>query len=137
MRHCAWLSVALSLACGDSLQPAEVVGGYSLTTIDGHAPPSIIVDNPDCRITVTGGSLTITPKQRFVLALQEVMVCPTPTAPGEVAEDWLGTYSLDNEAVILHAVGDPSLDYGATFRSGQLVVPLGARYGDLVFAPDD
>jgi hypothetical protein len=64
MRHCAWLSVALSLACGDSLQPAEVVGGYSLTTIDGHAPPSIIVDNPDCRITVTGGSLTITPKQR-------------------------------------------------------------------------
>jgi hypothetical protein len=135
MRFHRFLVIAVIAACGDSLRPADVLGTYSLVTIQGHAPPQIVVDAPDCRITVIGGSLTLSQDQRFELLLEEVSVCPTPTEPGELAEGWGGTYSLEGGTVVLHAVGDPSVDYHARFRDGRLVVPLGSRYGDVAFTP--
>jgi hypothetical protein len=137
MRHCMRLSGvlvgALILGCGDTLQPQEVLGSYTLETIQGQAPPLVVADNPGCRITVIGGSLTLGADQRFELLLDEVTVCPTPTEPGEVAELWAGTYSLDGNTVILHAIGDPSVDYRGPLHGGRLTVPLGGRYGTVVF----
>src|SRR5689334_13663784 len=74
------LSTAFLLGCGDPLQPTEVVGSYTLATIAGEVPPRTIVDQPDCHITVVGGSLSLTADQQFELLLQEDMACPTPTA---------------------------------------------------------
>jgi hypothetical protein len=97
MRHCTRLSGvlvgALILGCGDTLQPQEVLGSYTLETIQGQARPLVVDDNRECRITVIGGSLTLSADQHFRLLLDEATVCPTPTEPGEVAQLWVGTYT--------------------------------------------
>ena len=95
--------------------------------IQGQAPPLVVVDVPDCRITVIGGSLVLGADKRFELLLDEVTVCPTPTGPGEVTEIGQAAYSLDGNVVILRANGDVSVDYRASFRDGRLSVPLGGR----------
>jgi hypothetical protein len=130
------LHVALLVGCGDALEPANVLGTYSLVTIQGEAPPRTVLDEPDCRVTVVGGTLTLGADDHFELVLDEVTVCPTPTAPGEVGESWLGTFNIDGDAVALHALGDPSVDSRAELHDGRLIVPLGSRHGDVGFARD-
>ena len=95
-----------------------------------------MLDEPDCRVTVVGGTLTLSAEDHFELVLDEVTACPTPTAPGEVGESWSGTFSIDGDAVVLHALGDPSVDYRAELHDGRLIVPLGGRHGDVGFARD-
>lgn len=136
MRMHILLSTAAFLACGDSLQPADVVGSYTLATIADQAPPRTIVDEPDCRITVVGGSLSLTADQQFELLLQEDEACPTPTAPGQVTELWAGSYGLDGTAVVLHVLGDSPVDIRAPVRTDQVLVPLGSRYGEVAFSPN-
>ena len=59
MRLSGVLVGALILGCGDTLQPQDVLGSYTLATIQGQAPPLVVADNPECRITVIGGSLSL------------------------------------------------------------------------------
>ena len=121
------------MGCGDSLSPTDVLGTYTLLTIMEQVPPRIILDEPGCQYTVTGGSLVLEADRRFQLQLDEVTACPNPTGPGEVAELWLGQYHLDGATVVLRAVGDVFVDYRARLRDGRLVVSLGGPYGDVVF----
>jgi len=126
-----WLS-----ACSDPLRPGEVVGTYLLASIDGAAPPSVIVDVPDCRITVIGGELALRSDGRFELRLDEVTACPEPTEPGEVAELWLGQYTIDGRRIILTASASETIDIPAEFRGERLMVELGGRLGVLGFDPE-
>jgi hypothetical protein len=137
MRSYRVLLVLVTAGCyAHSLnEPSVVVGTYALVTIQGHAPPQIVIDAPGCQITVIGGSLVLKPDRRFELWLQEVEACPTPTEPGTVAELFVGSYTLSGSNVVLHAVGDPSTDYYGRMRSGRLVVPLGYQFGDVEFTP--
>lgn len=121
------------LGCGDTLSPSDVVGTYSLVTIQGQPPPLVVLDTPECQETVWAGSLRLEPGDEFELQLDLLTVCPNPTGPGEVAVVWWGRYRVDGSTVVLGAIGDPSVDYRARFRGNRLVVPLQGRYGDVGF----
>ena len=133
MRQAAVLPLLLVLACGDTLSPSDVVGTYSLVTIQGQEPPVVVLDTPECQETVWAGSLRLEPGNDFELQLDLLTVCPTPTGPGEVAVVWWGRYRVDGSTVVLGALGDPSVDYRARFQGNRLVVPLQGRYGDVGF----
>jgi hypothetical protein len=122
-------------ACSDPLRPSEVVGTYLLASIHGAAPPSVIVDAPDCRITVIGGQLELSAEGRFELRLDEVEACPEPTEPGEVAELWLGQYRIDDRQIILTASASETIDIPAEFQGERLIVEMGGRLDVLGFDP--
>jgi hypothetical protein len=127
------LAVVWLVACSDPLRPSEVVGTYLLASIDGTAPPTVIVDTPDCRITVIGGELELSSDGRFELRLDEVTACPEPTEPGEVAQLWLGQYTIDGRQIILTASASETIDIAAEFRGARLMVEMGGRLGVLGF----
>jgi hypothetical protein len=127
------LAVVWLAACSDPLDPSEVVGVYRLVSIDGTAPPKVIVDAPDCRITVVDGALTLSSDGQFELRLDEVTACPVPTEPGEVAELWLGEYKIDGRQIILTASASETIDISAEFRGVRLNVMMGGRLGLLEF----
>jgi hypothetical protein len=129
------LAVMGLVACSDPLRPSEVVGPYVLATIDGAPPPSVIIDTPDCRITVIGGELELSAEGRFELRLDEVEACPEPTEPGEVAQLWLGQYWIDGRRIILTASASVTIDIAAEFQGERLVVEMGGRVGVLGFDP--
>lgn len=126
-------AVFLILGCGDTLSPSEVVGTYTLVTIQGQPPPLLVLDTPECQETVWAGSLRLEPAGDFELQLDLLTVCPNPTGPGEVAVVWGGQYRIDGSTVVLGAIGDPSVDYRAMFRGNRLVVDLEWRYGEVGF----
>jgi len=127
------LAVVWLVACSDPLRPSEVVGTYLLASIDGAAPPIVIVDAPGCRITVIGGELELSAEGRFELRLDEVEACPDPTEPGTVAQVWLGQYRIDDRQIILTA--SERFDIPAEFRGERLMVEMGGRLGVLGFEP--
>ena len=135
-----------SLYCGllllascttDALAPEDVVGLYTLTHIQGQSPPVVIHDEPACRSTVVGGSLTLAPDSRFEMRLDETVACPEP--PGPQAQLWLGSYRVEDQLVVLRAVApgeasDAAAELRLELRNGVLVVPLGGIVGDVTFA---
>jgi hypothetical protein len=129
------LTVLLLSGCSDPLRPADVVGTYTLAIINGAAPPQVVVDTPDCQITVIGGTLVLNPDGHFELRLDEVTACPEPTEPGEVAQLWLGEYALDGQRIILTALASETVDLPAEFRGERLMVQLGGRIGMVGFDP--
>jgi hypothetical protein len=132
-----WTSMLLVLAlgsgCGDSLSPSDVVGTYTLTSIDGSPPPKLVVNSPDCQQTVIGGSLVMEADQGFEMELELTTVCPTPTGPGEVFFVAFGEYRVDGDDIVLTAHADVSSDFDAEFNTGQLLVHFRPPYGDLGF----
>lgn len=132
--HLALVLWSLSaLSCGDSLKPSDVVGSYDLMTIQGSAPPKVVVDEPGCQQTVIGGTLALNPDGSFTMQLDEVTACPTPTQPGEVSVNWFGTYRLEGETLVLTAIGDVSVEYEASVGAGLVHLQVEPPYGRLIF----
>jgi len=128
------LTALLVSGCSDPLRPADVVGTYVLTTIQGPPPPRIILDVPGCRHTVTGGELVLSSDAQFRLTLVEVTACPGPPDPGgDESVLWLGEYSVKGRAMILTAHSSETVDIPAEFRGERLVVEVGGHFGVLVF----
>jgi hypothetical protein len=120
--------------CTDPLRPADVVGTYVLTTIQGSPPPRIILDVPGCRHTVVGGELVLSSDALFRLTLEERNACPEPPDPGETGgELWVGEYSVNGRGMILTAQSSETVDVPAEFRGERMVVEMGGRVGVLVF----
>jgi hypothetical protein len=138
LRHRAGQLLALLLAggivgCGDSLKPSDLVGSYFLGAIQGGSPPKLIVDDPDCQITVTGGQLVLNADASFTMQLDEVTACPTPTQPGEVSVNWFGNYRLEGTTLVLTAMGDVNVEYTASAGGPTLQFQVEPPYGQLLF----
>ena len=128
----ALFSLTLS-SCSDSLKPSDLAGSYNLISIQGSTPPTLIVDEPSCQQTVTGGTLALNLDGSFSMQLDEVTACPTPTQPGEVAVNWFGSYRLDGRTLVLSAVGDVGVEYRSNVSGPTLLLQVEPPYGQLIF----
>jgi hypothetical protein len=126
----------VGLSCSDALRPSDVVGTYTLMTINGSPLPRLVVDDPGCQESVIGGSLVLEPDQSFQLELELVTACPTPTGPGEVFFTSTGDYRVDGADLVLRARADVAVEFDAEFIGNRLVVHDHPRYGDLGFAAE-
>jgi hypothetical protein len=134
MRRFAAPILALSVwSCGDSLQPGDVVGSYTLVGVAGGTPPQVVVNNSDCRITVAEGTLVLRPDRSFDMELIEVNECPLSGGPSDVIVGSFGNYQVEGDRVTLTAIGDVSVPFPARFADQRLVITYGFRYGELVF----
>ena len=124
---CGFMLVA---GCGDALAPEDVPGIYALTTVQGHAPPVLVRDDPSCRYTVVDGTLTLGADHGFELRLDEMAECPDSSAQAHV---WVGSWGIAGGDVVLHLTSDGAPDLRLARRNGSFVVPLGGMFGDVVF----
>jgi hypothetical protein len=76
--------------------------------VGGGTSPQVVVNDSDCRITVTEGTLVLRPDRSFDMEIIEVNECPS-------------------------AIGDVSVPFPARFADQRLVITYGFRYGELVF----
>jgi hypothetical protein len=111
--------LALALACGGDKVSGpgseSIAGSYSLTTIDGAALPTVVVQAPDDKLEVTTGSLSLHGDNSYLLTfnLRE-------TQGGTVTVETLsesGAYSRASETVSFHP-SDDSGDWSASYASG-------------------
>jgi hypothetical protein len=137
MRVLAGLILALYIyGCGDPLRPTNVAGTYTLVTVAGEALPWTMLSNPDCRITITGGTLTIGTDATFEIWLDEVMACPLSAEPTASARYMFGEVQINGgHRVTLVAIGDVREPLPGRFIGERLLVEYGPRYGELGFDP--
>jgi hypothetical protein len=134
MREIGLALLVLTLSsCSDSLKPSDVAGSYNLITIQGSTPPKVVVEEPGCQQTVTGGTLALNLDGSFSMQLDEVTACPTPTQPNEIAVNWFGSYRLEGRTLVLSAVGDVSVEYRSNVSGPTLLLQVEPPYGQLIF----
>ena len=62
MRRIFWAVLCFSLAavgCDDPILADSVAGVYTLSAVDGSAPPVILTDDASGKVEITGGSLSL------------------------------------------------------------------------------
>lgn len=105
-RHLALcLSAMLTFAaCADETpagpgSAADVVGTYTLRTVNGQTLPSVIRQGGGARVELTGFTLTLNPDATYSGVITARYVSGTSTA--DATERTRGTYTLDGRAITL------------------------------------
>jgi len=89
--------------CSESTQPIAVAGTYRLTTVDGHAPPSLVSATVNADRYLVDGSLELSADGRFTMLLSTMLDTRSggPLVDSVVAVYW-GSYHVDGNAVALY-----------------------------------
>ena len=103
------LTAALTLvaaACGGT-EPLELASSYTLTTVEGDAPPRLIGATVECDIVVNGGHLTVGAADHFELGIDVLTDCSRGgSEPSQATFGYTGTVELDGNRVIFHTANN-------------------------------
>lgn len=77
----------IALACTGSLEPSDLIGDYTLTTVDGAPLPRLISAGDVCDVTLVSGSLELRIQDWSFLRLIKLEVCINDTAKVVPATD--------------------------------------------------
>jgi hypothetical protein len=105
LAHCVGMAAALALivaACGGT-EPLELASSYTLTTVEGDAPPRLIGATIECDIIVNGGRLTVGAFNDFDLGIDVLTDCSRGgSVPSQATFGYTGTVELDGNRVVFH-----------------------------------
>ena len=131
-------------ACGGT-EPIELAASYTLTGVEGVAPPQVVGATVECDVSVGGGRMTSTPSQQFDLQLDVLTECPRGGgSTSESTYGYTGTVEIEGRRVTFHTSRGNlgPLDFEGTVSSaGRLdvvvpfLVPI-VEQVSLEFAPD-
>lgn len=112
--------VATLAACGAAKKtttgPGNVVGTYSLATIDGSALPYTVPNNPSHTIVIQSGTVTLNSDNSYTIGGTGTSDGGDPQA---VIAD-AGTYALSGSTVTFTSTAHPGLIYTGTATSTSL-----------------
>jgi hypothetical protein len=92
----------VTAACGGT-EPLELASSYSLTTVEGDAPPRLMGATVECDIVVNGGHLTIGVADHFELGIDVLTDCSRGgSVPSQATFGYTGTVELDGNRVVFH-----------------------------------
>jgi hypothetical protein len=93
--------VALA-ACGGT-DPPELASSYTLTTVEGDAPPRLMGATVECDIVVNGGHLTFGVADHFELGIDVLTDCSRAgSVPSQATYGYTGTVELDGNRLVFH-----------------------------------
>jgi hypothetical protein len=127
MTHRATLAALAALAaaaCGGT-EPFELAGSYTLTTVEGDAPPRLMGATVECDIVVNGGHLTVGAADHFELGIDVLTDCSRGgSVPSQATYGYTGTVELDGTRVVFHTAnnGGPFTFEGQANGSAHLTV---------------
>jgi hypothetical protein len=105
LAHRVVMAAALALivaACGGT-EPLELASSYTLTTVEGDAPPRLIGATIECDIIVNGGRLTVGAFNDFDLGIDVLTDCSRGgSVPSQATFGYTGTVDLDGNRVVFH-----------------------------------
>ena len=128
MMHMVRISLLATLvsSCGGS-EPVDLGESYSVSTVEGSAPPRLVVATEGCDVTVRGGHLTFEIAGRFDLGLDVYTDC---IRGGGIAADatygYTGTAETIGPRVTFHTAsgGSPLTFEGVGVGTGPLTVTV-------------
>jgi hypothetical protein len=98
----AALFALIVAACGGT-EPLELASSYTLTTVEGDAPPRLIGATIECDIIVNGGRLTVGAFNDFDLGIDVLTDCSRGgSVPSQATFGYTGTVDLDGNRVVFH-----------------------------------
>jgi hypothetical protein len=129
----AGLVALAAVACGT--EPIELAAGYSLTTVEGGAPPRLVGATVECDISIVGGRVTFgateqpAPDDYFELGLDVLTDCSrVGGSASESTYGYTGTVDVDHRLIRFHTarLSGPLVFEGVLSVTGELetVVPL-------------
>jgi len=128
-------------ACGGT-EPIELAASYTVSTVEGSAPPQLVGATVECDVSIGGGRLTFGPAEQFDLGLDVLTDCSR--GGGSTSEETFGyTATVDGREVAFHTArgSGPLVFEGRASSAGRLevVVPDLIPTADQVtveFAPE-
>ena len=128
MRHltCLTLLAALVSSCGGS-DPLDLTQSYTVTLVEGGAPPQLVIATEGCDVTVLGGHLTFEAADQFEVSLEVFTDC---TRGGGIAAAatyrYLGTADIVGPRITFHVVtgGSPPDFEGVGVATGPIEVTV-------------
>jgi hypothetical protein len=121
--------VATLAACGSDKKgvtgPTDVTGTYSLVTIDGHALPYTVPNNPDHTIVIQSATVVLNSDHSYTIG-------GTGTSDGGDPEQVVadaGTYAFSGSTVTFTSNTFTSLVYTATATSTTLTETVPGAFG--------
>jgi hypothetical protein len=127
LAHRVVMAAALALivaACGGT-EPLELASSYTLTTVEGDAPPRLMGATIECDIIVNGGRLTVGAFNDFDLGIDVLTDCSRGgSVPSQATFGYTGTVELDGNRVVFHTAnnGGPFTFEGQADGSAHLSV---------------
>lgn len=128
MRKSLLAALVLTLvACGGdkAIGPQDVTGSYTLRTVNGANPPSVVYQDADQKLEVTDGTLVLTADHKWSGTLggrlTDLSTGDHEDQPGLPLDG--GTYTLSGSTLTLN---DPTegLTFTGTVSSGTLTVTV-------------
>ena len=121
--------VALALAACGGTEPAELAGSYTVSSVEGEAPPQLVGATVECDVSIVGGRLTFDPAEQFDLGLDVLTDCSRGGgSSSESTFGYTGTAELGGRRVTFHTArgSGPLVFEGQVASSGELevVVPF-------------
>jgi hypothetical protein len=120
--------VVLAVACSGT-EPIELASSYTVSSVEGGAPPQLVGATVECDVSVVGGRLTFGPAEQFDLGLDVLTDCSRGGgSPSEATFGYTGTAAVDGRQVSFQTARGtgPLVFEGQVASSGELevVVPL-------------
>ncbi len=101
MKVAAMAVIALTAACGggdDGInEPASIAGTYNLQTLDGQAPPVVVVDETGFKLEIVSGNFVLAGNKTFTTNV--VFRITADNAVSTEAESFSGTYMVTGSTV--------------------------------------
>jgi hypothetical protein len=121
--------VALTTASCSGTEPIELASSYTISTVEGAAPPQLVGATVECDVSVGGGRLTFGPAEQFDLGLDVLIDCSRGGgSTSESTYGYTGTAAVEGRRVTFHTAraSGPLVFEGQGSSSGRLevVVPF-------------
>lgn len=131
----AGLIVLAAGACGT--EPVEIGGSYTLSAVEGTAPPYIVIATVECDVSIAGGRLTFGAAEQFELVIDMLTDCSRGGgSPSEESLGYIGSAEIDGRRVTFHVPTGtgPLVFEGLASSAGPLTVevPLQVASADQV-----
>ena len=121
-----WVLVQPIVACGGT-EPVELASSYTLSTVQGGAPPQLVRATIECDASVEGGHLTFGPADQFELGLVLLTDCSRGGGmPSQETSGYTGSAHVDGRGAVFHAATGLGLVAfeGEVSATGQLDVSV-------------
>lgn len=116
---------AFVAACGDSTSPKKSpVGTWSLSTLDGAAPPLVVASSSDSTLYLTGSTLTIEQSGSFTESIGLRLTWQSGDSTFQQVD--AGKWTMSGTTITFNVIGATPSDnfsYTGSFQDSTIVEP--------------